>query len=173
MKTALAALAFLSAAVVSPSVGQGDNEHSRQTLAGLSGVYVAISSMSEEDQRHGLSQTQIRTDVELKLRQTGITVLSQEEASRAPGLPYLYVTASILPLSHSLSGVYAFSILVHVVQTVRLDRNQAALVLGSTWTSDGVFGAVGESRLEEYVRNAIRDETDQFINAYLAANPKR
>jgi hypothetical protein len=50
--------------------------------------------------------------------------------------------------------------------------NPGTFALGSTWNSSGVFGAVGENKLEEYVRNAIRDETDQFVNAYLAANPK-
>ena len=57
MKTVLAALALLSATVVSRLVGQGDDESARKTLAGLRGVYVAVGiSDSDEVRRDGQPQ---------------------------------------------------------------------------------------------------------------------
>ena len=72
MKIALAALALLSATAVSPSAGQGDNSSSRQTLAGLRGVYVEVELKTDEAQLSGLTEVQLRTDVELKVRAAGI-----------------------------------------------------------------------------------------------------
>ncbi len=77
--TTLAVLALLSATLVSPLVGQEDDESARKTLAGLTRIYVVVEHIPDEAQRDGLDTTQIQTDVELKLRQAGITVLTQQE----------------------------------------------------------------------------------------------
>ena len=45
-------------------------------------------------------------------------------------------------------------------------------VLAPTWSAAGVIGTVGYQKLGS-LREDVRDLTDQFINAYLAANPKR
>jgi len=42
----------------------------------------------------------------------------------------------------------------------------------TTWSATGIIGTVGSQKLGS-VRDDVRDLTDQFINAYLAANPKR
>ncbi len=116
--TTLAVLALLSATLVSPLVGQEDDESARKTLAGLTRIYVVVEHIPDEAQRDGLDTTQIRTDVELKLRQAGITVLA------------------------------------------------------GTWSATGTIATVGSHKLAS-LRDNVRDLTDQFINAYLAANPKR
>jgi len=174
MKTALAALLLSSVAVLSPLAGQGDDERSRPTLAGLPGVYVEGSQMKEDAQQKGLSETQLRTDVELKLRQAGIRVLTKEEVTHTLGLPFLFVSVNTLqPQGSSHSGLYAFAVNVELIQTICLGRSPSGLTLGRTWNAAGVFGTVGRETLGESVRNEVRDATDQFINAYLAANPKR
>jgi hypothetical protein len=172
MKTLLAALSLLSAGVVARSVGQADNKNSRETLAGLTGVWVSVELKTDEAQRNGLTEAQLRTDVELKLREAGIKVVAFEEIGRIPGLPYVYVGVGALPLTSTL-GLYAFSVNMDLIQAIRLARNPSTLALGRTWNGRGVFRTVGASNLEEEVRKAVRDLTDQFINAYLAANPKR
>jgi len=35
------------------------------------------------------------------------------------------------------------------------------------------FGTVGANHLGDYVRKEVSDEADVFVNAFLAANPKR
>src|SRR5438552_16088659 len=174
MKTVLAAIALLCAVVVSPLVGQGDGPDSRHTLAGLRGVYVAVGDVDEDAEQKGLSKARLQTDVELKLRQAGIRVLTEEEVGRTPGLPYLYVTVNTLhPREPSLSGVYAFAVSVELVQTICLHRSPSMLTIGRTLNATGAFGTVGADNLGEYVRKRVSDGTDEFINAYLAANPKR
>jgi|SRR2546422_778763 len=169
MKTVLAVLALLSATLVSPLVGQGNDEFARNTLAGLRGVWVAVEKISEEAQRDGLDTTQIRTDVELKLRQAGITVLTRQEWVSTAAAPYLYVNVQAIK---NPANVYAFSANVELRQRVTLVRNPAMSILATTWSATGFIGMVGSQKLGS-VRNDVRDLTDRFINAYLAANPKR
>ena len=169
MKTVLAALAFLSAGVVSPLVGQGDNEYTRKTLAGLTGLYVSVEQIPDEMQRDGLDTTQILTDVELKLRQAGITVLTRQEWLSTAAAPYLYVNVQAIK---NPANFYAFSVDVQLRQRVTLVHDPAVLILATTWSATGVIGTVGSKKLRS-LREAVRDLTDQFINAYLAANPKR
>src|SRR5690349_16556496 len=96
MKTVLAALVLLFATGTSPLVGQGDNEYTRKTLAGLTGVYVSVENIPDEAQHDGLDTTRIRTDVELKLRQAGITVLTRPEWLSTAAAPYLYVNVQAI-----------------------------------------------------------------------------
>jgi hypothetical protein len=172
MKTVLAALSLLSAGVVARSIGQADNNNSRLTLAGLTGLYVSVELKTDDAQQNGLTEAQLRTDVELKLREAGIKVVAFEEISGTPGAPYLYVGVSALPLK-SIPGVYAVSVNADLIQVIRLVRNPSTLALGRTWNATGVYGTLGASIVREEVRKRVRDLADQFINAYLAANPKR
>ncbi len=169
MKTALAALALLSAAIVTPLLGQGDDEDTRKTLAGLHRVRVVVQlSDSAEMQKDGLSQSQLQTDVEVKLRQTGIIVLSQQEAQSRPWLNVIVSTLNVS--SANAMGMYAVSVSAELHQWVTLTRNPSVRVWVSTWSATGQFGTTAHL---SSVRDVIRDMTDQFINAYLAANPKR
>jgi hypothetical protein len=171
MKTILTAV-VLAVGVASSVVAQGDDEHSRQTLAGLRGVHVDVWGVREDAQRHGLSETQLQTDVELRLREAGIEVLSMDDLLRTAGVPVLHVTAGTMHLSDSMSGVYAYCVSVELEQGTHLARTPSVHVIGRTWNATGMFGVVGANHLEERVRRDVRDLTDQFINAYLAANPK-
>ena len=169
MKTVLAVLALLSATLVSPLVGQGDNEYTRKTLAGLTGLGVSVEDIPDEVQRDGLDTTQIRTDVELKLRQAGITVLTRQEWLSTAAAPYLYVNVQAIK---NPANLYAYSADVELRQRVTLVHNPAVSILATTWSATGIIGTVGSRRVG-LLRENVRDLTDRFINAYLAANPKR
>lgn len=148
----------------------GDDGFSRPSLKGLKGVYVLVESLQAEAERSGLNQTSIQTDVELKLRQAGITVLTEAEGHAAPGGPTLYINVNT---QSSRSGsLYAFSIDVELKQDVLLDRDPSIRLPGvATWSMGGV-GIVSRDSFRE-IRNDIKDDVDQFINAYLSVNPKK
>ena len=173
MKREAAAILLLFTAVTSRLFGQilGDNDNTRNTLVGLRGVCVSVTPIDEDAQRMGLTQIQVQTDVELKLRQAGIPVLTEGEAGSTPGVPYLYVELITLQ-PRAIRNVYAYNVEIELVQTIHLARN-SEFGLGTTWSATGVIGTVGENNLASSVRETVRDQTDQFINAYLAANPKR
>jgi hypothetical protein len=82
-------------------------------------------------------------------------------------MPYLYVHVNVMKTNASL---YAFAIIVSLVQGVRLERNPKIGSYAKTWDTDSV-GTVGEPNLRD-IRSSVADDVDVFINAYLAENPE-
>lgn len=153
------------------AAARGATEVEKQSLAGLSGVRVMVEQIDLDAERDGLTRTGLQTDVELWLRQAGIRVLTEEEWKRTPGRPWLHLWVT----THKrvgLYGVYAYSVQLQLYQRVRLDRAPSLIAIGATWVAKGGVGTVGETKLRT-VRENVRDLVDQFINDYLAANPKR
>ena len=147
-----------------------DDEFDRKSLVGLKGVGVVIEQVSSEAEKDGLSRSTLQTDVELKLRQAGILVLTEDDRLTTPGAPYLYLNANTLKLQ---SGLYAYDVELFLKQDVFLTRAPKMRITGATtWEASGVTGAVSPNSLGR-LREKVRDLVDEFVNAYLAANPKR
>lgn len=153
---------------VSPALA-GDHPGERESLAGLAGVYVIVEAMGAAVEREGLSRSTLQTDVEVKLRQAGIRVLTETEWVVAPGAPYLYLRVATVRAGEL--SLYAVAILLHFHQDVLLARTPTRALSAPTWRTAWV-GAVGTKEFS-WVRENVRDKVDEFINAYLAANPKR
>jgi hypothetical protein len=169
MKILLPSLLLLATTIASPAAGQSDDAITRKTLAGLKGIYILVEDVDDDVQRDGLSREQIRTDVELRLRQAGLDVLSELQYAAETGFPYLYVNVQTLKSS---LGPYVYRLEVELKQSVTPIRNPSATLLAPTWAARAKLGIVGVDNVRS-LRDDIRDMVDQFINAYLAANPKR
>ncbi len=146
-----------------------DTPEARSTLKGIKALRVEVESLPSDLERLGLTNDQIRTDVELRLRQLGITVSDPED----PATPLLWVALN----SHHQtdSPVVGFSIKVEFIQFVRLSRNRNIRAPAPTWTVDGVGTAdvsPSEATRTE-IRGLLRDFVDRFLNAYLEQNPKQ
>jgi len=138
----------------------------KETLRGLTGVFVLIENLDPEIEKDGLTRSQIRTDVELKLRLAGIKVLSKEERLKSPGMPYLYVHTNIFKMEDIIGYVYSISVLL--TQTVLLERDMKNSSFADTWKT----AYVGITSDLENIRMKIKGRVDKFINDYLAVNPK-
>ena len=55
-------------------------DHSIASLCGLEGVGVVIEGLPGETTQAGLTENQLKTDIELKLRLAGIKVLNQDSS---------------------------------------------------------------------------------------------
>jgi hypothetical protein len=126
-----------------------------------------VERLNAEVEQAGLTKAQIQTDVELRLRKAGIRVLSEKERWETPGAPYLYVHVNVMKTDFSL---YAFAIIVALEQGTLLERDPTIGSYAPTWIIDSV-GVAGESHLKD-IRGDVADRVDQFINVYLAENPK-
>ena len=143
-----------------------DGPLSRATLQGITAVRASILLTSNDAQKDGLTEDQLQTDVELRLRKAGITVIG----SSAQTLRVVVVAYGVRDGSAIQS--YAFLFSAALVQGIALTRDPSILALGETWSVAGV-GTVGATRFSRYVRDTLADLIDQFINAYLEQNPKR
>jgi hypothetical protein len=166
--TAIAGTAFLLL-LCAPASG-ADIEEQRESLRGLPGVHVLVEKLDADVEGDGLTKDQIQTDVELRLRQSRITVLTREVALRTPGSPALLVNVSTF--KDREYPMYAYTISVGLLQEVLLVRKRAGQpITAETWRTAGSIGRVGAAKVRE-VRKRVLDQVDEFINAYLAVNPR-
>jgi hypothetical protein len=123
---------------------------------------VAVENIAPELASTGITAAQIQTDVELRLRKSGIRVIDSNEA------PYLYIqVTTIVPDG---GGPWPFSIILTFNQEVTLQRTKA-FSIGATWRTGGL-SVLGSQKLHA-LRDHIADYVDQFVNDYLAVNPPR
>jgi hypothetical protein len=137
-----------------------------QSLRGLPGVGVLVEAMDANAERDGLTKDLIQTAVELQLRLAGIRKLTGGEFIQSPAMPYLYVRVTAVK---SQEGLYAYSIAVGLQQRVTLANGQGADA--RTWDTE-VVGTSLAANLGT-VRERVKDQVDQFINAWLSVNPKK
>lgn len=163
------AVLVLAVGLVAPAVA-ADTERDRATLAGLTGVRVVVEAMKPDAEKDGLAASTLRTDVEVKLRLAGIRVLTETERLAAPGSPFLYVRVTTISL-REVVPIYAVEALLDLHQEVMLTRDPTIDLSTPTWSTSWV-GVAGSEALAR-MRQKVRDQVDKFINAFLAANPKR
>jgi hypothetical protein len=144
----------------------GDTAADKDTLRGIKGVSVVVEAIEPEVERAGLTQRQIRTDVELKFLLTRLNVFPPET-----GGAFLYVRPFILK-HHKLSryfqvDMYVFRIDLELRQAVYLTRNKKPTT-APTWSIE----ALGATKDLDDIRNAIKGCVDIFLSAWLSVNPK-
>jgi hypothetical protein len=139
-------------------------------LRGLGAIGVLVEDVPSDLQQDGLTVDDLQTDVELRLRQAGIRVLTvtMRERLKIPVSPFLSVWIVSKKVS---SGHYAFSISVSLMQQVHLSRNPSIEMSAMTWHAASV-GYVSNPGIRRNLRQYVSDTVDRFINAYLAVNPK-
>jgi len=94
-------------------------------LEGLQGVGVVVEGFYTKEEKYGLNNERLKTDVELQLRQNGVKVLSDEERLRIVGAPALCIDV-IFRIPEKIP--YAvINISVELKENVLLERNPAIM----------------------------------------------
>jgi len=140
-----------------------------QSLVGIRGISLLIEDLGENAKAAGLAEDQLRTDIEMNLRQAGIKVNSKEEYLASGDRACLYVNVSAL----KRDDLFIYSISVEVTQTAVLVRRPNRICPSATTWQSGAFGSVGATYFVETIRSRVKDNTNDFINDYLTANPKQ
>jgi len=139
-----------------------DKEITRLTLRGIKEVNVVIESIEPEIQNLGLTQAQVKADVEAKLREANITVAPDVQRGR-PAV-YLYVQV-IRP--ERIERLF-YSVSLSLLQNVVLERDTNVKTNTDTW----LVRMLGMSSGVEAIRSDIRSLLDQFIEDYRKVNQK-
>jgi hypothetical protein len=139
-----------------------------KSLAGISALSVMIGSDTGfRPVQPYLTEAQLRTDVELRIRKAGIAVVA---SGGGPDHATLYVDVSAIR-STTGPSYCVFDLSVMIQQTATVDRNNHK-VDATTWGPKGYLGL--DPLIEgaaETIRKQVGDFVDQFLNDYLTANP--
>ena len=134
-------------------------------LPGVKAVGVAVGDLSPDGARRtGLTKDALDTTLRAALMASN-TVTVPDKLGDA----YLYLDVNLLPLDGMRSTVYSVSL--RLKQRVSMTRLDGWVVYcdGTTWEKDAV-GIAPDARVEEIVKNQVRDYIDQFTIDWHKAN---
>ena len=167
--------AFLGMACVLLSVRVNADEFDdlqNGSLKGLDEIFVTVSPIEKDVEENGLTADLLRQDVELRLRKAGIRILSEKDFKSNPLTPVLDIRAHFGRQKGTREGLYAYHLYLALSQIVSLSRDPKITTFTSTWDSKYKLGVVEKSNVRK-IREPVADLADEFINAFLAANPKK
>ena len=125
----------------------------QKALVGLNGLCVMVSPIDTV----GLTQEQIKTDIELQLRKAGIRVLTIKESMVTKGVPSL--VAEVTAHQIDSMGFAVYSINVDLLENVTLVRGPSASAI--TWHKQ-LIGTIGVKNTRE-IRKEFRLITYGYV----------
>jgi hypothetical protein len=153
----------------SPVVGFSFTADKRDTLRGLTEMSVLVEYLPDDVEREGLNREHLQRDIEVRLRQAGLHVLTISDVANSPGAPYLYV--AVYPIISPSVNFTAYAVALTFKQLVQLSRTPATELFATTWEGPMHFGSVGEGRVAG-IRGKILDAVGRFIVDYRDVNSK-
>jgi hypothetical protein len=135
--------------------------HNKDALRGLKEVGVFVELVNPPVEVTGLSRNQLQGDIELKLYQAGIKIVSSASLEEIPKLSFVYLNLTI----RKLESMYAYNADFLCLTPSQEVRNQAA---PAVW-KQGNKGVVQEMF---QVREKVTDLVNLFIKDYKAANSR-
>src|SRR4051794_14659575 len=84
------------------------SDFQRASLKGVKGFTIVVETLPPEIEQRGVSVESIKTDVELRLRQSGVTVYANLDEDKNPAIASLYVNVNAIPGRGNTAGLFAF-----------------------------------------------------------------
>jgi hypothetical protein len=152
-----------------PTVGFSFTADKRDTLRGLRDISVLVEYLPDDVEREGLNREHLQRDIEVRLRQAGLHVLTISEVAKSPGAPYLYV--AVYPITSPSVNLNAYAVVLTLKQLVQLSRNPTTELFATTWEGPIHFSSLSDSRILN-IRSRIFDAVGRFIVDYRDVNSK-
>jgi hypothetical protein len=165
----LRVLILLGLTLCWPTVGFAFTADKRDTLRGLREVSVLVEYLPDDVEREGLSLEHLKRDIEVRLRQAGLRVLTISEIANSPGAPYLYV--AVYPLTGPSLNFNGYAIGLTLKQLVQLSRNPTTEFFATTWEGPAPPSSLSAPSVFD-IRTRISDAVGRFIIDYQAVNPR-
>lgn len=148
----------------------GELPYQIQSLVGVKGVWVLVDYLDDDALSMGLTEDQLKQEVESELRLAGIKVNSREERAAFKDGAYLHVDVNTVTYNDSPN--IAFSVSIELSQPVELLTGLSMSVRGITW-HDRSMGMCPGSAFAERSREDVKAGVDLFIDEYFIANPEK
>jgi hypothetical protein len=152
-----------------PTVGFSFTADKRDTLRGLTDISVLVEYLPDDIEREGLNREHLQRDIEVRLRQAGLHVLTISEVANSPGAPYLYV--AVYPITTSSLYSNAYAVALTLKQLVQLSRHPTTELFATTWEGPMHLGSLGDVKVLG-IRGKIFDAVGRFIVDYRDVNSK-
>ena len=162
-------LILLSLTLCWPTVGLSFTADKRDTLRGLKEISVLVEYLPDDVEREGLNREHLQRDIEVRLRQAGLHVLTISEVANSPGAPYLYV--AVYPITGPSININTYAVALKLKQLVQLSRNPSTELFATTWEGPIHFGSLSDSRVLD-IRGRIFESVGRFIVDYREVNSK-
>ncbi len=114
-----------------------------------------------------LKEADFRTDIELKLRMAGVRVVPMNGAESRDGT----LRIDLIAVEDNAKIMYSYGIRVDFSQRMVLPSRSDTSIFSTTW-SRWMVGLGGKKKAPPVMKETVRAFVDEFINDYLAANPK-
>ncbi len=142
-----------------------DSEITRKTLVDIRGIHVFVENIQPNIEKYAsrfkITKEQIQQDVEQRLKNAGIVVLSYNDWLKTSGRPMLYVNVN----THEYEKYwYSYTISLDVQQGVMLETNPKIKTIATTWSIE-MTGIANIGTLDSIKTNTAY-LVDRFINAY-------
>lgn len=141
----------------------------RESLRGLSGVFVVVEELGPDSKRSGLSVEVIRIVVERILRASGIQVLTDEEGRTGLSAAILEINAT--PVKSEKVSVYGVNITGVVIQQVFLRNGSEMTIPAITWGKSHT-AVMNSKSVKAQVMGNVESITKEFANDFLSVNPQ-
>lgn len=138
------------------------------SLVGVRGIRVIVNYQGPGENAYGLSQQQLQDAAESRLNADHVTVLKEEDWTKEPGRPLLYINIAGTQVGTGMPRAFLYSFAADLIQQVSLSRSPSLQTEGSTWNQDYAV-VVEKDRLLD-VSLKISDLADDFAQALREAN---
>ena len=165
----LRVLILLGLTLYWPTIGFSFTADKRDTLRGLKEITVLVEYLPDDVEREGLNREHLQHDIEVRLRQAGLHVLTISEVANSPGAPYLYV--AVYPITGPSVNSNAYAVALTLKQLVQLSRNPTTELFATTWEGPMQLSSQGDHRVLD-IRTRILDAVGRFIIDYRDVNSK-
>ena len=147
-----------------------DTEWNRYTLEEIGGVHVSVVG-NPTCESAGVLSSEVQANAAIKLLESEVDLLTEDEMLENPGLPELRITLQCVEGDQSdVDGAIAYSIEVRVNQAAKMVRDeQVTLAEAVTWYTTAV-GLANAGDTQQALREAIDIKLEEFAKAYVEAN---
>jgi len=144
--------------------------NARSTLRNLKDFGVIVEQTYVDGRGNENTSSSLQTEIELKLRMAGIKILSREELKDERDTPVL--TAKYTVVSDWGRYFDFYNVEIELRQLVSLFRDKKIISPAITWSSMR-RGSPKYGKGKDEAKRALFELIDEFINSFLAENPKK
>jgi hypothetical protein len=142
------------------------------TLRGIRQLYIVIFLPDAEPNKDGLNRKDLEAAVEGKISQSSIKIaraIQREHILRSLDIPELKININMLKIEEP--NQYVFHIETSLAKKVYLTRDTSQRTKVDLWKTEPIMQAVSVEDMPAVITSAVLGQIEEFIHAYLAANP--